>query len=54
MLMSTMDPQSAVVDEQYDGELHVTIIATGFAPTYENDLLSGGSSSQQQVRWLMS
>ncbi|GLC41849.1 Cell division protein FtsZ 1 [Pleodorina starrii] len=36
----------AVVDEQYDGELHVTIIATGFAPTYENELLSGGSASQ--------
>ncbi|EFJ43301.1 plastid division protein FtsZ1 [Volvox carteri f. nagariensis] len=40
----------AVVDEQYDGELHVTIIATGFAPTYENELLSGGNSSQQQAR----
>jgi hypothetical protein len=41
---------SSVVDEQYDGELHVTIIATGFAPTYENELLNGGSASQQQVR----
>ncbi|GIL69559.1 hypothetical protein Vretimale_13643 [Volvox reticuliferus] len=40
----------AVVDEQYDGELHVTIIATGFASTYENELLSGGNSSQQQAR----
>ncbi|GFR46716.1 hypothetical protein Agub_g8339 [Astrephomene gubernaculifera] len=37
----------AVVDEQYDGELHVTIIATGFAPTYENELLNGGNAQQQ-------
>ncbi|PNW87338.1 hypothetical protein CHLRE_02g118600v5 [Chlamydomonas reinhardtii] len=40
----------AVVDEQYDGELHVTIIATGFAPTYENELLNGGNAQQQQAR----
>ena len=39
-----------MVDEQYDGELHVTIIATGFAPTYENELLNGGNAQQQQVR----
>ncbi|KXZ50637.1 hypothetical protein GPECTOR_15g321 [Gonium pectorale] len=38
----------AVVDEQYDGELHVTIIATGFASTYENELLSGGAAGQQR------
>ncbi len=45
-LLSCLAP--AVVDEQYDGELHVTIIATGFAPTYENELLNGGGS---QVGW---
>lgn len=31
----------AVIDEQYDGEIHVTIIATGFSQTFEENLLSG-------------
>lgn len=30
----------AVVDNAYEGEIHVTIIATGFAPSYEDSLLS--------------
>lgn len=31
----------AVVDNEYEGEIHVTIIATGFEPSYEDGLLSG-------------
>lgn len=31
----------AVIDEQYDGEIHVTIIATGFSQTFEENLLQG-------------
>lgn len=31
----------AVIDDQYAGEVHVTIIATGFAQTFEEGLLSG-------------
>lgn len=30
----------AVIDEQYDGELHVTIIATGFSQSYEDQLFN--------------
>ena len=35
----------AVVDDRYEGELHVTIIATGFAESYEEQLLSGGAAA---------
>ena len=31
----------AVINDQYDGKLHVTIIATGFSATFEDDILSG-------------
>ena len=31
----------AVIDDQYEGEVHVTIIATGFSHTFEENLLSG-------------
>ncbi len=41
----------AVVDEAYNGELHVTIIATGFAQTFEEQLFkSPASRSRQQVQ----
>lgn len=30
----------AVVDDQYEGEIHVTIIATGFSQNYEAQLFS--------------
>jgi len=30
---------------RYEGELHVTIIATGFAESYEEQLLSGGAAA---------
>ncbi|KAM1093461.1 hypothetical protein EV1_008673 [Malus domestica] len=29
----------AVVDDRYDGELHVTIIATGFSQSFQKTLL---------------
>jgi cell division protein FtsZ len=31
--------------QRYEGELHVTIIATGFAESYEEQLLSGGAAA---------
>ena len=40
----------AVIDEQYDGEIHVTIIATGFSQTFEENLLQGKAVVSHQ--WL--
>lgn len=34
----------AVIDDQYEGEVHVTIIATGFNQSFEDALLSGKSA----------
>jgi cell division protein FtsZ len=34
-----------VIDDQYEGEIHVTIIATGFEQTFEENLLSGRSTA---------
>ena len=31
----------AVIDSAYEGEVHVTIIATGFTQSFEENLLSG-------------
>ncbi len=31
----------AVIDDAYDGEVHVTIIATGFTPSFEDNILAG-------------
>lgn len=31
----------AVIDDQYEGEIHVTIIATGFNQSFEDAILSG-------------
>jgi cell division protein FtsZ len=31
----------AVIDDAYEGEVHVTIIATGFSATFEDNILSG-------------
>lgn len=53
----------AVIDDQYEGEVHVTIIATGFSQTFEQNLLSGNvvaetrppppaqSQSSQSLPW---
>jgi len=45
IVTSMSDPQAniifgAVVDDAYEGELHVTIIATGFAQSYEDQILN--------------
>lgn len=46
VVTSLADPSAnvifgAVIDDQYEGEIHVTIIATGFSQTFEENLLSG-------------
>ncbi|KAK9823837.1 hypothetical protein WJX72_005852 [[Myrmecia] bisecta] len=46
VVTSLADPSAnvifgAVIDDQYEGEVHVTIIATGFAQTFEDNLLHG-------------
>lgn len=45
IVTSMADPNAniifgAVVDDAYEGELHVTIIATGFSQQYEDQLLN--------------
>ena len=46
MVTSLADPTAnvifgAVIDDAYEGEVHVTIIATGFSATFEDNILSG-------------
>ena len=46
VVTSLADPSAnvifgAVIDDAYEGEIHVTIIATGFEQTFEENLLSG-------------
>ncbi|KAL6781472.1 FTSZ1 [Auxenochlorella protothecoides x Auxenochlorella symbiontica] len=48
VVTSLADPSAnvifgAVIDDAYEGEIHVTIIATGFNQTFEDQLLSGRS-----------
>lgn len=40
----------AVIDDQYEGEVHVTIIATGFSATFEDNILSGKVVSPPQSK----
>nr|XP_016438461.1 PREDICTED: cell division protein FtsZ homolog 1, chloroplastic-like [Nicotiana tabacum] len=45
VVTSLADPSAniifgAVVDERYNGEIHVTLIATGFAQSFQNSLLT--------------
>ncbi|GAX76755.1 hypothetical protein CEUSTIGMA_g4202.t1 [Chlamydomonas eustigma] len=42
----------AVVDDQYDGEIHVTIIATGFSHSFEEQLFTSkaGNSNKRNVQ----
>jgi cell division protein FtsZ len=66
VVTSLADPSAnvifgAVIDDQYEGEVHVTIIATGFSQTFEENLLSGkavieppavtGSASRGNLPW---
>jgi cell division protein FtsZ len=46
VVTSLADPSAnvifgAVIDDAYEGEIHVTIIATGFEQTFEDNLLAG-------------
>lgn len=46
MVTGLADPSAnvifgAVIDDAYDGEVHVTIIATGFTPSFEDNILAG-------------
>jgi len=46
VVTSLADPSAnvifgAVIDDAYEGEVHVTIIATGFAQSFEDQILSG-------------
>ncbi|KAK9905931.1 hypothetical protein WJX75_009152 [Coccomyxa subellipsoidea] len=46
VVTSLADPSAnvifgAVIEDQYEGEVHVTIIATGFSQSYEENLLAG-------------
>lgn len=55
VVTSLADPNAniifgAVVDDAYQGEIHVTIIATGFAQTYEDQLLNRAAGMGQQAR----
>eukprot|EP00890_Picochlorum_soloecismus_P005102 jgi/Picsp_1/5593/NSC_02952-R1_plastid division protein len=58
VVTSMADPSAnvifgAVIDDQYEGEIHVTIIATGFSQTFEENLLSGRvpvSAAEDDVR----
>lgn len=45
VVTSLADPSAniifgAVVDERYNGEIHVTIVATGFAQSFQKSLLA--------------
>jgi cell division protein FtsZ len=55
VVTSLADPSAnvifgAVIDDQYEGEIHVTIIATGFEQTFEENLLSGRLPAAATVR----
>lgn len=50
VVTSLADPSAnvifgAVIDDAYEGEIHVTIIATGFSQTFEENLWGGKSST---------
>ena len=42
---TTEKRRQQVVDDAYEGELHVTIVATGFPPSFEDALLADGAAS---------
>lgn len=59
VVTSLADPSAnvifgAVIDDQYEGEIHVTIIATGFNQSFEDALLSGRSTAGTSVNWVSS
>jgi cell division protein FtsZ len=53
VVTSLADPNAniifgAVVDDAYEGEIHVTIIATGFAQSFEDQLLNRAAGMKPQ------
>ncbi|OVA09558.1 Cell division protein FtsZ [Macleaya cordata] len=53
IVTSLADPSAniifgAVIDDRYTGEVHVTIIATGFSQTFQKSLLMDPKSSRQE------
>ena len=56
VVTSLADPSAnvifgAVIDDAYEGEVHVTIIATGFAQSFEDQILSGKASVSSEPEW---
>lgn len=56
VVTSLADPQAnvifgAVIDDLYEGEVHVTIIATGFAQSFEDQILNGKGVVSLQPSW---
>lgn len=41
----------AVIDDAYEGEVHVTIIATGFSQSFEDQILNGKVGVSHQPAW---
>ncbi|XP_058103114.1 cell division protein FtsZ homolog 1, chloroplastic-like isoform X2 [Magnolia sinica] len=55
IVTSLADPSAniifgAVIDDRYSGEVHVTIIATGFSQTFQKTLLMDPKSSRQEAQ----
>lgn len=55
VVTSLADPSAnvifgAVIEDQYEGEVHVTIIATGFSQSFEENLLAGKMPEQTQQK----
>lgn len=53
IVTSLADPSAniifgAVIDDRYTGEIHVTIIATGFSQTFQKTLLMDPKTSRQE------
>ena len=56
VVTSLADPSAnvifgAVIEDQYEGEVHVTIIATGFSQSFEENLLAGKMPVSAMAGW---
>lgn len=56
VVTSLADPSAnvifgAVIDDAYEGEVHVTIIATGFAQSFEDQILTGKAVVSSEPDW---
>lgn len=55
VISDMVDPQcniifGAVIDDAYEGDVHVTLIATGFEQAFENEIWPEGGAQQQSAR----